>query len=134
MLHRNIPCNLYLSKFCDKDEICSECNQKEDILHMLFNCTFLTDIWNIVSLYFETAINEKDILCGWKNKTVNENMLLDYIIYYIFLYKYLTNCKLSCEKNITLYLKHKLNYLARLYHDIDKDFVVIIDRIIRLFS
>lgn len=53
VLHRIIPCNVYLKQIRIKDaEWCQFCDESDTIVHFLFICAKIQPFWKAVSTWF----------------------------------------------------------------------------------
>ena len=84
LIYNIIPCYKYLSKFTALTKEYQLCKQTEDTLHMLVDCISLNTFWKNISNFFGLNINKSTILCGSKTLTSNENVVLEYVTYFVF--------------------------------------------------
>ena len=78
----------YLSKWISETNAkCSFCNQKEDIIHLLYDCSFNDHIWQIVDNCLQLNIIYKHVVVGYSSKLKIVN--INSINYYITLISYL---------------------------------------------
>lgn len=119
LLNNIIPCNLYLSKISNKGEKCEKCGQVENIEHMIFFCIPQRYIWYEMSEYLDYPINMKTVLCGNPDFKGSQNLLINYVAYYIFLFKYMSNNGMQCGKNLYKYISDKLLFTHKVYINIE---------------
>ena len=132
LLQNILPCGKVLSKW--KPTIsskCSCCNEIETVLHMLFECNRIREIWNKISLCLNCNISWKNIVCGWPNyirssKIRSYNIIISTIAYSIF--KVNSNCKFE-EKiynNVQLirYICQYLSYYTNVILDIENNSLI----------
>ena len=87
LLHRIVPCGLSLSKWNHNiSERCCYCNEVESIEHMLFNCTRVQRIWNIVNTMLSLKMNVKYIVIGFPYSEYSEKEYCISVVAY-FIYK-----------------------------------------------
>ena len=53
---------------------CSFCNQKEHIIHLLYDCSFNHHIWQIIGNCLKLSITYKHIVLGYSPKLKNVNI------------------------------------------------------------
>ena len=59
----------YLSKWISETNAnCSFCNQKEDTIHLLYDCSFNDHIWQIVGNCLQLNITYKHVVLGYSSK------------------------------------------------------------------
>lgn len=83
ILHKIFPVNYYLQKIkVTENKTCAFCeSESETILHVLFMCTKVVNIWNDLSLHIysttskRVAFNAKNILFG-ETLLMNENHVI----------------------------------------------------------
>ena len=88
LLLGTLPCGYVLSKWKDISEKCDVCYVKEDIKHMLFNCTKTHNIWNQVNNVMQIKLQWKHIVVGHymeQNTTTTQiNWICCLVAYSIF--------------------------------------------------
>ena len=63
LLHGIMPCNQNLFRWKNRPyDICDLCQEIQTIEHLLYNCSYLKPLWNVVDLVFETKVNFIQIL------------------------------------------------------------------------
>ena len=65
----------YLSKWiCETNAKCYFCNQNEDTIHLLYDCSFNDHIWHIVGNCLQLNFTYKHVLLGYSSKIKNVNV------------------------------------------------------------
>lgn len=111
VLHRTIPCNVYLQQIRVKEsKTCSFCNDWDDLIHFFYYCPATVEFWDSVALWlssnsetvtFPEDIEETDFLFGLQGKGENErrlNLILLYGRFYIYKQKVFNNGELDTYK------------------------------------
>lgn len=89
LLHNIVPCGYILSKWNDKVNVnCQLCGEIETTKHMLYECTHIRNIWDIISNVMNMNIKWKHIVTGFYNcetkRVCTFNHLMTVIVYAIF--------------------------------------------------
>ena len=120
-----LPCNDYLSRFTERSKLCTHCDAVENIMHMVFNCSHMRAFWNCIENALQVNINQVIILCWKKELSKADDVILEYIVYFVFLFKYNTNNNLTVHKTLAEYVKHKLEHIRAIYnHVLDSQCIV----------
>ena len=107
----------YLSKWISETNAnCSFCNQKEDTIHLLYDCSFNDHIWQIVGNCLQLNITYKHVVLGYSSNLKNVNVssinycitLISYLIYKYWL-KLLNTNKVKNKRNFYNFLNFELN-------------------------
>lgn len=118
-LHLILPTNQYLSHITAKTDKCNQCNTTEDIQHMLFTCPTLRPFWYKIRQFLQTEISITTFVsCKDTLSKINRH-ILNYVIYYVFLYRYLNNLDNRFQCNAETYVQTKLRNKAYIYEHID---------------
>ena len=99
VLHGILACesNLKTSKLQDNDD-CIVCKEKHMIIHMLFECSIVKNVWLTLQYILKVKITKNTIICGVKDEVIN--LLISLISF--CLYKY---CIILKNENSTCTLK-----------------------------
>ena len=90
VLHNILPCGKVLNKWIPHiSDKCKSCNEIENTEHMLYKCTKVKPIWQIVSECLKINVKWKNIVCGYlssesSSNVVFMNSLISVISYSIF--------------------------------------------------
>ena len=107
----------YLSKWISETNAkCSFCNQKEDIIHLLYDYSFNDHIWHIVGNCLQLNFTYKHVVLGYSSKMKNINVnsinycitLISYLIYKYWL-KVLNTNKVKNKRNFYNFPSFELN-------------------------
>ena len=63
LLHGIMPCNKNLFRWKIRPyDICGVCQEIQTIEHLLYNCSYVKPLWNVVDFVFDTKVNFVQIL------------------------------------------------------------------------
>ena len=116
--------NLFLSKcFQDISSKCNSCpNDIENCKHLIFDCSNVNDIWNLISSSLKFEISWKHIVIGFYQETNDKtsvlNILISFIAYRIYKFKML--CRLKNENETKEKVKQHIKYELLTYHKVLK--------------
>ena len=108
----------YLSKWISETNAkCFFCNQKEDSIHLLYDCSFNDHIWHIVGNCLQLNITYKHVVLEYSSKIKNVNVnsinycitLISYLIYKYWLKSLLSTNKVKNKRNFYNFLSFELN-------------------------
>lgn len=93
IIHRIIPCNVYLKKIRIK-EWCRHCDESDTIVHFLYSCKNVQPFWKAVSSWFRNAndlyldkLTPAEFICGLPSSAHRAtviNAITLYVKHYIF--------------------------------------------------
>lgn len=96
IMHRIIPCKVYLKqiKVCQSD-LCTACNEKEDILHFFYECSKVEEFWQNLFNWWEAFVphfeipelTEESFLLGFVD-ALEDISLFNYVLLYAKFYVY----------------------------------------------
>ncbi len=121
VIHNFLACNKSLVKWKKyNSELCSICDEQEDIIHVLFSCKCAKIIWSVFEDNTDFAITRKDIILG--NSMMDKNiqlaiLLLSYIIYKQWVKEKFNNVKRSVHSFLRQ-VKYDVKYKATVYRHI----------------
>ncbi len=100
-LHNILPSGTIVNKW-NKNVTpnCAYCNEKEDIKHILFDCTRVKEIWEKIGLMLKMKIQWKHIVVGYfdqNNTTEFRNLIFNIVNYSIY------SQWVKCSENDDLY-------------------------------
>lgn len=111
VLHRTIPCNVYLQRIRIRDtKTCSYCDEWDDLVHFFYYCPATMAFWDSVALWlnansntviFPQDIEEPDFLFGLKGHAEDErrvNLILLYGRFYVYKQKIFGNGELDAYR------------------------------------
>ena len=116
-----LPCGITVHRWnSNVADCCSFCKEKEDILHLLYECKRIKEIWKVVGHCLKMLIQPKHIILGITDPyfvEFNRHLCIVIISYSI----YATWCKCSFENlnygniNLNLSIGSYLTYYSRVY-------------------
>lgn len=111
VLHRTIPCNVYLQRIRVRDSgVCSFCDEVDDLVHFFYYCPITAKFWDSVALWLEAnsskidfpqEIEEPEFLFGIKGpgeELKRLNFILMYGPFYVYKQKVFGNGELDTYK------------------------------------
>lgn len=96
ILHRVIPCQLYLKQIrVVQSAVCLRCGETDDLLHFFFECTKVNDFWQSLFSWLEAfdkdieipELSEEYFLLGFVD-SLEDVSLLNYVFVYAKFYVY----------------------------------------------
>ena len=70
-MHGILPCNLNLWRWRIKsNNLCDVCLDIQSIQHLLFDCKYVKQLWQLLGTVFNTTI-DYDVILGLKNQTIS---------------------------------------------------------------
>ena len=116
VLHGILPCNNNLVRWKIKtSNSCDVCNESQTIKHLLFDCSYVKPLWNIVNTTFSFNISYKQLL-GMDNDFVHNDIttLIAFIIYKEWVVLSLEN-KVRSDSLSFEYFKNELILRNKIY-------------------
>ena len=87
VLHNIIPTGYNLSKWnTNISERCTICNEIESMHHMLYECTRVKSMWNLVSHALNVEIKWKHLVCGYILYDLSDKVNLLNLLYTVIMY------------------------------------------------
>jgi hypothetical protein len=123
--------------------VCETCNVSDSIMHILYECQELKNIWEQISKCINMKINLQDIIVGrsmhyWNKEPVYviEDTIISHISYYLYTFK--MKCKngkgILNQKNLNMYIISKLIELCKVYRIINPMVYKIANKIVKQMS
>ena len=130
LLHGMLPCNKNLKSWKLKsDDACDVCQQQQSIEHLLFDCTYVKPLWNMIERVCDFHISFNKILgideCNKQDRVLT---LISFLIYKEWLLLSLENKKRSNSINFAFYreelmLRYKIYERCTIYDPTDIAFI-----------
>ena len=81
-----LPCNLNLKRWKVTDsDICDVCNNVQTAKHLLFDCSYVKPLWEVMESILGVTIEYSDIICGFhQDKCIFANYLSNICAYTIY--------------------------------------------------
>ena len=116
---------VYLRKWISEiNAKCSFCNQKEDTIHSIYDCSFNDHIWHNVRNCLQLNITYEHVVLGYSSKIKNVNVnsinycisLISYLIFKYWL-KLLNTSKIKNKRNFYNFLNFELNNRVTIFQN-----------------
>ena len=112
IITNTLPCGYIVSQW-DKSvsDNCVLCEEKHDLVHLLFICVFTKEAWKLVSNFLKLDIQLSDIVFGNKLSCL-KNYITSFVTFCIFKFWILGNKnQITIDiHNFKIFLKHELLY------------------------
>ena len=84
IIHNILPCNEILLKWkINQDNKCDLFDKVQTIKHLLFECVFVKEVWELVERMLDCKVTYDDILCVFENNLFANNVsnIAAFVIY-----------------------------------------------------
>lgn len=135
VINRYLPCNVLLYKWTKvQSDKCSQCNERDTIVHFLYDCTSLFPFWNSFDIWwhnvykFHIQLTNSDIIFGLPNE--NKDVVIDVLNYCILFAKHFIYTRKVHDSDISFALFHK-----QLKHRIEIErYIIVSQKNINVFN
>ena len=116
-----LPCGQKISKWNrNVSELCAFCNLQESIVHMLFSCKCVQNIWACVSACLKVNIGLKDIVLGLNGDyyvEINKHLCITMVSYSIYSLWIKCSFENVSYKTIDLkrFVKQQISFYSKVY-------------------